>query len=153
MTEPTITKESRGPVGMTYTTWSDGSVRLDIEFTNARRQIAQLFLPNAESAQAAATGVTDAVMSSLPHSSNLDYEVSEHHSIEEDAMLTVHDADGPEGFRYKVVLYPPDEGRWGLARMYVFGAGKRGSCLTEGRLRNVAIAKCLADAMVRHWRK
>ena len=68
-------------------------------------------------------------------------------------MLEVHDADGPEGFRYKVVLYPPDEGRWGLARIYIFGAGERGPCLIEGRLRNVVLAKCLADAMVRHWRK
>jgi len=153
MTEPTITKESRGPAGMTFATWGDGSVRLDIEFTNAGRQIAQLFLPNEESAQAAASGVTDAVMSRSPDGFELAYEVSEHHSIEEDAMLEVHDADGPEGFRYKVVLYPPDKGRWGLARIYVFGAGERGPCLMEGRLRNVALAKCLADAMLRHWRK
>ena len=153
MTEAKVTKESRGPVALTYTTWSDGSVRLDIEVTNSHRQMAQLFLLNTEAAQAAAAGVTDAVMSRSPDGFELAYEVSEHHSIEEDAMLEVHDADGPEGFRYKVVLYPPDEGRWGLARIYIFGAGERGPCLIEGRLRNVVLAKCLADAMVRHWRK
>ena len=153
MTEPTVTREARGPVSLTFSTWSDGSVRLDVEFTSAGRQIAQLFLPDAETAQAAASGVADAVMSCLPDSFELAYEVSEHYSIEEDAVLVVHDADGPEGFRYKVVIYPPDEGRWGLARFYIFGAGKRGQVLMEGRLRNVVLAKRLADAMVRHWRK
>ena len=153
MTEPQVTKEVRGAVGLTFRTWSDGSVRLDIEFTKAGRQVAQLFLPDPETAQTAASGVADAVTSVPPDSYELAYEVSEHYSIEHDAMLEVHDADGPGGFRYKVVRYPPDEGRWGLARIYVFGAGKRGPCLLEGRVRNVALAKCLADAMVRHWRE
>lgn len=128
-------------------------MRLDIELFISQQQIAQLFLLDTEAAQAAASGVTGAVTSNSLDSYELAYEVSEHHSIEEDAILIVHDADGPEGFRYKIVTYPPDEGRWGLARIYVFSAGKRGPCLMEGRVRNVALAKRLADAMARHWRK
>ena len=153
MTEPHVTTESCGPVGMTFRTWDDGSVRLDIEFTNGNCQIAQLFLLDIEAAHAAAASINEAVTSSSTGDFELAYEISEHRSIEQDEVLSVHNADGQEVFRYKVVAYPPDCGRWGLARIYVFGAGKRGPCLMDGTVRNLALAKCLADAMARHWRK
>ena len=151
--EPQVTKVTQGPVETTFSVWSDGSVGLDMEFTNAEYKLAQLFVLDMEAAQAAAAAVTEALTSAAPAEFELCYETSEHHSIEEDAMLSVHDADGPEGWLYKIVDYPPDEGRWGLARIYVFGTNKRGPCPMEGRVRNVALAKCLADAMARHWRK
>lgn len=153
MTEPQITKDTRGPLEMTFMEYGDGSMQLDIRFTSDRRQIAQLFPPDMDAARAAAEGVADALMSLPSGEPGLEFEVSEHYSIEDGANLIVHDADGPKGWRYKVVGYPPDEGRWGLARMYVFAAGKRGHCQMEGRVRNVALAKRLADAMARHWRK
>lgn len=151
---PHVTEKTCGPVGITFRVWDDGSVRLDVEFINTERKLAELFMLDMKATEAAATAITCAVTSSESETTPLSFEVSEHFSVEEDAVLRVHDANGEDGLRYKLVEYPPDRGRWGLVRSYVFDSEKKvGPCLMEGRLRNLVLAKRLAGAMARHWRK
>ena len=153
MSEPIKRIENVGPMDMEFREWHDGSVGVRVMFVAGRRQIAELSLLNMTDAMVAARAIVDGTLSQAPQQTELEYEVSQHFSIEYDATLEVHDADGPAGWRYKVVEYPPDAGRWALARIYAFGTERVGPCPMEGRVRSVSLGKWLADAMVRHWRK
>ena len=148
-----LKRESVGPINCSFHEAYDGSVRVNIEFSDGNRQIAELFMLEMNAAKVAAGGVVEGLLSPPNTETELKYEVLDAFDVDYDATLTVHNANGPGNWRYKVVKYPPDVGRWALARIYVFSTAKVGPCPMEGRVRSVSLAKSLADAMARHWRK
>ena len=145
------TAVSTGPVNHVIHEASDGSTRLDVGFVDGNRRIAELFMLEMDATREAANAIRECMLSSERDYSELEYTVSEHFDVDHQATLVVNDAVGPEGWHYKIVLYPAAYGRWGRAWVYVFNKERPGPLPMEGRVRNVKFAKWLMDAMMRYW--